>query len=172
MQALPLSAKIVKTQQRIREWYNHFDGDVYVSFSGGKDSTVLAHLVKGLYPDVPLIFVNTGLEYPEIQQFARKMGAEFITPKMRFNEVVSKYGYTLIGKEVARQIYYARQILNGSATPITQKSTLRVRMCLQGAREKKNGEPSIFNRTKYLPLCTETQFAITDMCCDYMNGNQ
>ena len=35
-----------------------------VSFSGGKDSTVLAHLVHDIYPNVPLIFANTGLEYP------------------------------------------------------------------------------------------------------------
>ena len=37
MRALPLEAKIVKTQLRIREWYEHWDGNVYVSFSGGKD---------------------------------------------------------------------------------------------------------------------------------------
>ena len=53
MQSLPLEAKIIKSQQRIREWYEHWDGDVYVSFSGGKDSTVLLHLVRELYPDVP-----------------------------------------------------------------------------------------------------------------------
>lgn len=113
MQALPLIAKIRKTQLRIREWYEHFDGQVYVSFSGGKDSTVLAHLVHELYPEVPLVFSNTGLEYPEIQSFARKMGAEFIRPQMRFDEVISKYGYPLIGKEVAEAIYYARRIRGG-----------------------------------------------------------
>ena len=113
MQALPLIAKIRKTQLRIREWYEHFDGQVYVSFSGGKDSTVLAHLVHELYPEVPLVFSNTGLEYPEIQSFARKMGAEFIRPSMRFDEVISKYGYPLIGKEVAEAIYYARRIRGG-----------------------------------------------------------
>ena len=50
MQSLPLSAKVVMTQQRIREWYEHWDGMVYVSFSGGKDSTVLLHLVRDMYP--------------------------------------------------------------------------------------------------------------------------
>lgn len=39
-QELPLELKIIKSQQRIREWYEHWRGDVYVSFSGGKDSTV------------------------------------------------------------------------------------------------------------------------------------
>ena len=57
MQSLPLEAKIVKSQLRIREWYEYWNGEVYVSFSGGKDSTVLLHLVRELYPDVPLCFV-------------------------------------------------------------------------------------------------------------------
>ena len=68
-QALPLRAKVLMSQNRIREWYDHWNGDVYISFSGGKDSTVLAHLVHDLYPDVPMVFSNTGLEYPEKLQF-------------------------------------------------------------------------------------------------------
>lgn len=117
--ALPLGAKVLMTQNRIREWYNHFNGDVFVSFSGGKDSTVLAHLVKKMYPDVPLVFSNTGLEYPEIQSFARKMGAEFLRPKMQFSEVISKFGYPIISKEISEAIYYARRIRNGGG--ITQQ---------------------------------------------------
>ena len=110
LQGLPLSVKVIKSQIRIREWYEHFNGDVYVSFSGGKDSTVLAHLVHDLYPEVPLVFANTGLEYPEIQAFARRMGAEFVRPKMQFSEVISKYGYPIISKENSEAIYYARRI--------------------------------------------------------------
>ena len=73
MQSLPLEAKIIMTQQRIRQWYDYWEGDVYVSFSGGKDSTVLKHIVDntpGVW-DVPAVFVNTGLEYPEIQKFVK-----------------------------------------------------------------------------------------------------
>ena len=103
MQALPLIAKVRMSQQRIREWYDHFDGNVFVSFSGGKDSTVLSHVVHEYYPDVPLVFCNTGLEYPEIQAFANKMGAEFIYPKMSFSQVISKYGYPIISKENAEE---------------------------------------------------------------------
>lgn len=111
LQALPLRAKITMSEERIIEWYKHFDGNVMISFSGGKDSTVLAHLVHSMYPDVPLVFANTGLEYPEIQAFAKKMGALFIRPKMRFDEVISKYGYPLISKEVAEAIHAARYIV-------------------------------------------------------------
>ena len=49
LRALPLERKIRITQNRIQEWYMHYDGGVYVSFSGGKDSTVLAHLTKQLF---------------------------------------------------------------------------------------------------------------------------
>lgn len=132
-QALPLISKVHMTQARIREWYEHFSGNVYVSFSGGKDSTVLAHLVHDLYPDVPLVFSNTGLEYPEIQAFARKMGAEFVRPKMRFDEVISKYGYPLISKEVAQAIQYARKIRNGGGA---YKYTGQARAELHGRRLK------------------------------------
>ncbi len=65
LQALPLEMKVLKTKQRIREWVQHYGTDgVYVSFSGGKDSTVLLHIVRELYPDIEAVFVDTGLEYP------------------------------------------------------------------------------------------------------------
>jgi 3'-phosphoadenosine 5'-phosphosulfate sulfotransferase (PAPS reductase)/FAD synthetase len=40
-QSLPLEAKIVLSQQRIKSWYDYWRGEVYISFSEGKDSTVL-----------------------------------------------------------------------------------------------------------------------------------
>ena len=71
LQSLPLEEKVQITIGRIIQWYNYWNGDVYVSFSGGKDSTVLLHLVRSIYPDVPAVFSNTGLEYPEIQKSLR-----------------------------------------------------------------------------------------------------
>lgn len=94
MQSLPLKIKIQMTKRRIREWYEFWDGQVYVSFSGGKDSTVLLHMVRELYPDVEAVFVNTGLEYPEIQKFVKTFdNVTILRPKMRFDEVIKKYGY-------------------------------------------------------------------------------
>lgn len=140
-QALPLKAKEVMSQVRIREWYEHWDGKVYVSFSG-KDSTVLAHLVHKYYPNVPLVFSNTGLEYPEIQAFAKKMGAEFVRPKMSFSEVISKYGYPIIGKEVAESIQYARKLKRTRGDGVW-KTTPSRRSELLGKRiHKYNGSTS------------------------------
>lgn len=94
------------------------DGQVYVAFSGGKDSSVLKHLVDSLYNDVPALFVNTGLEYPEIQKFAMSQkNVVTVRPEMRFDEVIKKYGYPLISKEIADTIFYAR---NGKKQNIKQ----------------------------------------------------
>ena len=116
LQAMPLDRKIQITQTRIIEWYNHYNGNVYVSFSGGKDSTVLLHIARQIFPDIPAAFSNTGLEYAEIQRFVKTHdNVDIITPQMRFDQVVSTYGYPLIGKEVAEAIYYARRIRSQSA---------------------------------------------------------
>lgn len=64
MQALSLESKIIMSRQRIKEWHERYEGAVYVSFSGGVDSTVLLHLVRSVFPDVKAVFCNTGLEYP------------------------------------------------------------------------------------------------------------
>jgi hypothetical protein len=95
---------------RIREWYEHWEGDVYISFSGGKDSTVLLHLVHSMYPDVPAVFVDTGLEYPEIRRFVKTVdNVLWLRPKKPFSQVVKEYGYPVFSKDVARTIRYARK---------------------------------------------------------------
>ena len=115
LQSLPLERKIQITQTRIIEWYQHYDGKVCVSFSGGKDSTVLLHIARQLYPGIPAVFSNTGLEYAAIQRFVKTYdNVDIIVPQMRFDEVISTYGYPLIGKEVAEAIHYARRIRSQS----------------------------------------------------------
>lgn len=149
MQSWDLDRKIATSLTRIIEFAKHFDNQVYVSFSGGKDSTVLLDLVRKIIPDVSVVFSNTGLEYPEIQNFARIQGAEFVRPKMMFNEVILKYGYPVISKEVSEAIYYARRIvprererereLSYSPLNVAGKTTFRKRKELIGIR-KDEGE--------------------------------
>lgn len=133
-----------------------YDGQVYVSFSGGKDSTVLLHMVREMYPDVEAVFVNTGLEYPEIQKFVKSFdNVTILRPEMRFDEVIKKYGYPMISKNVSRKVHDARQgkewamkYVNGTAT-------------------RSDGAKSIYTIEKYKPLI-DVDFIISNACCDVM----
>ena len=166
MQSLPLEAKIRMSQRRIRDWYDYWDGQVYVSFSGGKDSTVLKHLVEntpGVY-DVPSVFVNTGLEYPEIQRFARSQpNVTVVRPEMRFDQVIKKYGYPVITKRISNSIYYAKKnIAEG-------KETFRTK-ALNGNLERKSGGASFFNCGKW-KFIVDAPFDVADHCCAVMKKN-
>ena len=113
LQAYPLEMKVRRTQQRIREWVDYYGiENCAVSFSGGKDSTVLLHIARSLYPNIEAVFVNTGLEYPEIQQFVRSFSnVAILKPKTLFRDIVATYGYPFVSKEVAERVHNARRCL-------------------------------------------------------------
>lgn len=156
MQAWPLEQKIQVTQAKIREWYEHYGGKVFVSFSGGKDSTILLDLVRDLYPDVPAAYADTGLEYPEIQDFVRSVpNVEWLQPVIPFTQIIEKYGYPVISKDVAKRIYYARK---GSRWAINQLNGLN-----------SDGSPSWYCQ-RYLKwrILLDAPFPISEYCCGAM----
>lgn len=156
MQSTPLSIKIKMSQRRIRDWYEYWGGDVYVSFSGGKDSTVLLHIAREMYPDIPAVFVDTGLEYPEIREFVKSFSnVEIIHPEKTFFQVVAEYGYPVIGKEVAKVAHYAR---NGKEWAIKRFDGLNV-----------DGNESEFKqRFKKYKSLIDAPFLVSSYCCDVM----
>lgn len=164
LQALPLELKIKLTQRRIRDWVREFGTDgVYVSFSGGKDSTVLLHIVREMYPDVEAVFVNTGLEYPEIQKFVKTFdNVTILRPKMRFDEVIKTYGYPMISKEVSECVGEGRIALERKDGSYTYRLKR-----LFGEAVGKNGEKSMFNNEKYNPLLY-VDFLLSHKCCMVM----
>ena len=110
LQALPLSQKIGITIARITEFIQHFgENGVYVSVSGGKDSAVLWDIVHKLFPNAAGVFSDTGLEYPEVREYAMNIATEIVKPKMSFMDVIRNYGYSIPSKEVSSAIYYARR---------------------------------------------------------------
>ena len=153
LQSLSLSRKIQITQTRIIEWYQHYDGKVCISFSGGKDSTVLMHIARQIYPDIPAVFSNTGLEYPEIQRFVKSFDSvDIVIPSMRFDEVISTYGYPLIGKEVAEAIYYARRLSSQTVKVERERERLpaqRPHGATNRKREELQGNRPSGNEWKY-----------------------
>lgn len=162
MQSLPLEAKIRMTKYRIREWYEHWDGMVYVSFSGGKDSTVLKHIVDSMYDDVPALFINTGLEYPEIQKFAMSQkNVVTVRPEMRFDEVLKKYGYPVISKEVSRKVHEAHSARkNGNFDNYADRQ-------FNGTYVSKSGKTNAYSIEKWKFLL-DAPFDASHKCCDVM----
>ncbi len=155
LQVLPLEYKVMITKQRIQEWYEHWEGQIYVSFSGGKDSTVLLHIVRELYPEVPAVFVDTGLEYPEIRQFVKSVdNVVWLKPKMTFKQVVENYGYPVVSKKQANMIRKLKTM---------NLSDKYRNYILYGDERGHAGK--LADKWHYL---IDAPFAISEQCCDVM----
>lgn len=189
MQSLPLEAKILMTERRIESWFEYWDGQVYVSFSGGKDSTVLADIVAKLCKKygwkLYLLFVNTGLEYPEIQKFVRtyaewlrithsiEVQLDVVRPKMRFDEVIKKYGYPVVSKEVSNAVSGARKNIRAGKYSLRLMQLGVQRNEYGGLHDngdhdyEKHVNGSKFTKAKWRFLL-DADFESSDKCCDVM----
>lgn len=158
MQALPLDMKVRLTKDRIRSWVNEFGEDgCYVSYSGGTDSMVLSHIVKSLYPEIPAVFSDTGLEYPSVRSLAIKNADVVLKPKMNFRDVITKYGYPIVSKEVAKNVYYAKK------SPVDSSYYKK----LFGELKNADGEKSAYCCDKWSFLYN-APFITGHLCCDVM----
>lgn len=173
MQALPLDLKVKKAKLRIREWVNYYGiENCAVAFSGGKDSTVLLHIVRELYPDIEAVFCNTGLEYPEIQKFAKSFdNVTVLTPNLNFREVITKYGYPFISKEVAERVHNARRCLAGGGGIITQNTIISSQEHFPARTSQILGIGGFFSKrydfSRWRDLLT-LDFRISHLCCNEM----
>lgn len=151
-QNLPLEDKIKLSQDAIRQFYDFFDGKVYVSYSGGKDSTVLLHLVRQLYPEVLAVFCDTGLEFTLIKEHVKATkNVTWIRPKMSFYQVITTKGYPVISKE---QACYIREYR-------TTKSDY-----LKNVRWNGKGPKHQFKISERWKFLVNAPFLISEECCD------
>lgn len=177
--ALDLEDKVITSYEKLDEWYTAWGGQCYVSFSGGKDSTVLSYLAARYLssfraPPWPLnlVFVNTGLEYPQIQKFVNEcadwLRKEFprvtvnlhrLRPKMNIRQVVERYGYSIVSKEVANCVWLARKSGNG-----TRMARLR------GELLDSDGKPSAYNCERW-GFLLDAPFLVSSECCRIMKKN-
>ena len=159
MQSMPLSIKVRMTEERIRGWIEEYGEDgVYISFSGGKDSTVLLDMVRRLYPDVLAVFVDTGLEYPEIRNFVKTFdNVECLKPKKTFRQVIEQYGYPFVSKEVSGKVYEAISKPDGYAA--TQ--------CFDPNSDKIKRYGKRYDYSKW-SFFFKAPFKISSNCCNIM----
>lgn len=160
-QSLPLEGKVKLAQTRIRAWHEHWEGMTYIAFSGGKDSTVLLHLVRELYPSTPAVFNDTGLEYPEVRTFVKSVrDVVWNKPRMNFKQVIERWGYPVISKDVAVAIDRFRRT----------KDPIQKRLRLRGGLNPNSGK---LQRVGVIPkrwhyLAHDTSIKISDECCRVM----
>jgi len=166
-QSWTLDQKICHSLEVIDVFYNRMEGNVYLAFSGGKDSTVLKWLIEtflsaaSLDP-IPNIFNNTTNEYKDILEFVRSFGDKVIwlRPEMTFAQSLVKNGYPLVSKEQAQYIYEAR----------TTKSLKLYNIRMYGKKKTaKSGrqylQGKISEKWKYL---VHADIKITSKCCEIL----
>lgn len=153
-QSWTLEQKTGHSLGTIEAFVNRMGGEdkVYVSFSGGKDSTVLFHLARRIYPNILGVFCNTGNEYPDVIRFVRetqKEGAniQIIRSPLTPRKVWAKYGFPLVGKEQAFYIYQVRK------NPKSKTAQLRM---------SKDTRFCISDRWKYL---IDEPYDVHNICC-------
>lgn len=168
MQSLPLESKIIMTIKRINVWIDTYGVDgVYIAFSGGKDSTVLLDIIRNKmnYEDIPAVFVDTGLEYPEVREHVKKFdNIIWLKPEMNFKEVISVYGYPIISKEVAQALHDVR--VQSEKNIIEKRNTSMWHRCFNPESEHNIKYPS-FSRVKY-DFLNDAPFKVSHRCCDIM----
>ena len=191
MQSWPLERKIRVTQTRIIEWYQRYSGNAAVSFSGGVDSTVLLDLARRCYPDMEAVFVNTTLEFPEIIKFVKSFDhVTILKPKITYRNVIEKYGYPVISKEISNYVHrmrinadcmeaYKNKIHLQSAEWLRENldaipfSFLKCMLGLSKERVEKFRETGVLPKSKFaIPSewhsLIEAPFEISDRCCYHL----
>jgi len=151
-----LVQKIILAESVIHSAYKANDGKLFISFSGGKDSTILRHIALRLYPDLKVVFSNTTNELAEVIRYVKTFpNVITVQPKLNFTEVVEKYGFPLVSKEVSQKVNELKR---------THGRTTRLKR-FQGDI-KGNGKLS--NKWRFL---AEKEFDVTHKCCSILKKN-
>lgn len=159
-QSLSLAEKIAMSLARIKDWYEAWDGNVSVSYSGGKDSKVLLELVRSIYPDVPAVFCHTGLEYPEILRAVKNTANHVILhPSIPFHQVIRDYGWPIASKKVARGVNILRN-------PTGRNKNIW-RLYDQGINRYGKDVPG-FKVPAQWRFLVSAPFRVSDHCCEIM----
>lgn len=154
----PLWMKLEISKLRIIQWINYWQGCVYVCFSGGLDSTVLVDIVRSIYPGVPIVFCDTGQEYPEIRRFAKSLNdVTVIRPKMTYEQVIEDYGYPIISKKVAMGF---DRYSNGDA--------VQKQLRLYGGINPTSRKPQARTIPLKFHYLINEDYKISDRCCDIL----
>lgn len=149
--------------QKIRQVINEYGEDkFYLSFSGGKDSTILSRFIDIALPGnkIPRVFADTGIEFNDIRKFVLGIAENddrfcIIHPSVNVRDALERDGYPFKSKDHA----------------------LKVQMYQKGSKSKRVKEYAKgggkFNCPKILmyQFTPENKLKISDECCVNMKEN-
>ncbi len=151
-----LDQKIDHTLYIIESALAYSNNNAYVSFSGGKDSTILLYLARIIKPDIKAVFFNTTNEFPEIYRFLKETDCITIQPEMNLKAVIEKCGFPLVSKEQAQ---YIREVRT------TKSEKLRNKRMYGKKNNSGNLSGKISDKWKHL---INAPFDISEKCCYYL----
>jgi phosphoadenosine phosphosulfate reductase len=70
-----LQNRVNESKKMIEKHYQENLG--YVAWSGGKDSTSVVFLATMLYPDIPIVWFDSGLEFPENKEYIFRLAEQY-----------------------------------------------------------------------------------------------
>lgn len=169
-----LDIKVRTACHRIEELYYETEGKCYVSFSGGKDSTVLLALIKlceevlTIPPNsIPAVFSNTGIELGVTVDFVKWVkdsgwykNVQIIRPDVSFDWVVKNKGKPALSKMRAEMIHrwhYQQRTERLVSTLITGYT-------LEG---KKSNRTKLADRNMHF-IHKDFNINIANKCCTYL----
>ena len=138
----------------------------YLSFSGGKDSTVVHHLLDMAIPGnrIPRVFSNTGIEYNAIVEFVREREREdnrfvMIQPRKNIKATLEEVGYPFKSKEHSQRVYEYQ--VKHQIRPYLQRY-------IDGFQ--KNGEKKFFQCPQMLryQFTEDFKLKVSHLCCREM----
>ncbi len=176
MVGMPYEMKASFSMKRVQQWHSYWNGMVYVSFSGGLDSTVLAYIVclayrkYGLVGKIPLVFSDTGTEFPEIRDFVKEyhqwltvqfpeldIELKIMYPNKNFKHICETHGFPLISKDTAQKI---KKLRHGNLSDRYRN------YLLSGDERGKFG--MLAKKWQYLADTDTTKEDISDICCEIL----
>lgn len=135
----------------------------YISFSGGKDSTIAHHLIDMALPNnkIPRVFINTGIEYLDMVKHVKELAKNdkrivICNSGVHITKMLKEYGYPFKSKEHAEKV------------SIFQSSGYGKTVMIYITGKKQNGEKAFMKCPKKLfyQFTKANKLKISDKCCD------
>lgn len=172
---------VADAEWRIKELYERTNGKCIISFSGGKDSTVIADIYlkmreRGEIGYIPLVFADTQIEYQAVDEFVdwfskNRQEVVRLKPTKTFGRVLREYGKPVISKMKSGCIATYQRAIKRGDDPLNYKCASEM---ISGYKTTK--ELEILDERSHFRLANkhfqflhpDHETKIDQKCCYYM----